>query len=184
MAKPRAQRVGIWIIAVVMAIGAVGTYFVVIMANNNDQAAYDEQQSDIQKLMEEQQALRAASSKPLDGFSAAAFDAASVTSLQITDLVVGTGQEVTSSSTIEANYFGWTADGQIFDSTNQNGTVTPLSFSLEEVISGWTEGLTGARVGTIRKLVIPTDMAYGATAAADGRPAGPLAFIVEVKAVK
>jgi FKBP-type peptidyl-prolyl cis-trans isomerase len=184
MATPKAQRIGIWVIAIVMAIGAVGTYFVVIMANNNDQAAYDKQQKDISQLLEEQQNLRAASSKPLEGYTAEAFDAGAVTELQVTDLVVGEGEELTPTSTIEANYFGWTADGKIFDSTNQNGTVSPATFGLQEVISGWTEGLTGARVGSVRKLVIPTHMAYGDNAAAQGRPSGPLAFIVEVKAVK
>ncbi len=50
MATPKAQRIGIWIIAIVMALGAVGTYFVVIMANDNDQIAYDKQQQDVNFL--------------------------------------------------------------------------------------------------------------------------------------
>lgn len=184
MATPRAQRIGIWIITVVMAIGAVGVYFVAILANNNDQAS----QAQLAKSQEEQIkamiAARAASSKPLAGYSAEPFDAASVTQLVTTDLVVGTGKDVTSASTIQANYFGWTADGKIFDSTNQNGTVTPATFTLGSVIAGWTLGLTGAKEGTVRKLVIPTDQAYGATAAENYKPVGPLMFIVEVKAVQ
>ena len=83
--------------------------------------------------------------------------------------------------TIKANYFGWTSDGKIFDSTNKEGSpVTPIEFSLTGVIPGWTEGLAGQRVGSTVKLVIPTEMAYGADAAAMGRPAGPLAFIVQI----
>ena len=193
MATPTGQRIGIWVIAIVMAIGAIGTYFVVIMANNNDKTAAEQQQELIDQFLEQQKKLQeqhAASSKPLDGYTAEAFDAGSVTSLQSEDLVVGDGQEVKADSTIEANYFGWTADGKIFDSTNQNGVVTPSTFGLQPsadgrgVIVGWTEGLTGSRVGTVRKVLIPTDKAYGATAEAEGKPAGPLAFIVQITAIK
>lgn len=184
MATPKAQRIGIWIIAIVMAIGAVGTYFVAYLANNNDAAEQQVQEEVYKKLLDEQQKMRAESSKPLDGYSAEAFEASEVTTLQTTDLVEGEGREVKQTSTIEANYFGWTADGKIFDSTNQNGTVSPATFSLQEVIPGWTEGLAGAKEGSVRKVVIPTDMAYGPNAAAQGRPAGPLAFIVQIVAVK
>ena len=184
MATTISQRIFIWVILVAMVIGAVGVYFVAILANNNDQADQQKQMEAYQQMMEEQSKLRAASSKPLEGYSAEPFDAASVVTLEQTDLVEGEGKEVTAESTIEANYFGWTADGKIFDSTNQEGEVSPATFSLQQVIRGWTEGLTGAREGTVRKIVIPTELAYGADAASQGRPAGPLAFIVEIKAVK
>lgn len=184
MATPRGQRIGIWIITVVMAIGAVGAYFVMILANDNDATS---QQQLLEQYQQQQQAAteaRAASSKPLDGYVAEAFDAASVTSLVATDLVVGSGKEVTAESTVEVNYFGWTADGKIFDSSNQNGEVTPVEFSLDGVIEGWTKGLVGAKEGGVRKLVIPTEQAYGPNAAEQGRPAGPLAFIIEIKSLK
>lgn len=167
-----------------MAVGAVGVYFVAIIANNNDQRDQQTAQDDYMQQMKVAAESRGASSKPIDGYKAEAFDAASVTTLQVEDLVVGTGKDVTSESTIEANYFGWTADGKIFDSTNQDGTVAPATFSLTQVIPGWTQGLTGAKEGAVRKLTIPTDLAYGANAAANFKPAGPLVFIVEVKSVQ
>lgn len=184
MATPRGQRIGIWIITVVMAIGAVGAYFVMILANDNDTVS---QQQMIEQYRQQQQAAaeaRAASSKPLTGYAAEAFDAASVNTLAVTDLVIGGGNEVTSESTVEVNYFGWTSDGKIFDSSNQNGTVSPVEFKLDGVIEGWTKGLVGAREGGVRKLIIPTDLAYGPDAAEQGQPAGPLGFIVEIKTVK
>lgn len=184
MATPKSQRIGIWIVTVVMVIGAVGVYFVAILANNNDTTS---QQTELEAYYAQQRAAaeaRAATSKPLNGYSAEAFDADSVTTLTTKDLKVGDGTEVTASSTIEANYFGWTADGKIFDSTNQSGTTTPASFSLSGVIEGWTEGLTGAKVGTVRKLMIPASMAYGDDVASQGRPSGPLAFIVEIVSVE
>ncbi len=184
MATPKGQRIGIWIITVVMAIGAVGAYFVMILANDNDTTS---QQQLLEQYQQQQLAAaeaRAASSKPLDGYAAEAFDANSITTLGVTDLKLGDGKEVTAESIVEVNYFGWTADGKIFDSSNQNGVVTPAEFELKGVIEGWTKGLVGAREGGVRKLLIPTELAYGPNAAEQGRPAGPLGFIVEIKSLK
>lgn len=66
--------------------------------------------------------------------------------LKVTVLKEGSGSVVKEDSTITANYFGWTSDGSIFDSTNKNGKVTPIDFSLTGVIQGWTKGLTGQKL--------------------------------------
>ena len=71
----------------------------------------------------------------------------------------------------------------MLDSSNKDGVVTPVTFPLDKVIPGWTQGLVGMKEGGIRKLIIPTDLAYGASAASQGRPAGPLMFIVELTSV-
>lgn len=187
MATSKGQRAGIWIIAIVMTVGTLGAFFLPILTNNDAAKQAEAQQkalADFQKQQEAAAKERAASSKALEGYAAEAFDAAGVTELTSEVLTAGDGAEVKEDSTIEANYFGWTADGKIFDSTNQNGTVSPASFSLQEVISGWTKGLAGKKVGDVVKLMIPTDMAYGQSAAANGQPAGPLAFIVEIKSIK
>ncbi len=167
-----------------MAIGSIGVYFIAILANNNDQTAAQKQQTDYAKQVEEMRKARKASSKPLDGYAAQSFDAASVTELKTEDLVEGTGNVVAEGANIEANYFGWTADGQIFDSSNQNGTVAPLTFGLSGVIQGWSKGLVGMKEGGVRKLTIPSDMAYGPNAAANSQPAGPLMFIVQLVSIK
>lgn len=184
------QRTIIWIIAIVMTVGTLGSFFIFLLPAANEpvktqaQLDYEKQVADYKK----QEEARIASLQPLDGYAAEAFDAGSVTELKSEDLVVGEGKEVTESSTISANYFGWTADGKIFDSTrkttNKDGAAEPAEFALTGVIQGWTKGLAGAQEGSVRKLMIPTDMAYGKDAAASGRPAGPLAFIVEIKSVK
>lgn len=187
MATPKHQRIGIWIIAVVMVIGTIGSFVAIILANDNqkvDQAAQQKAIEDYQKQMKEAAEKNAAASKPLEGYSAESFDAAAVTELKVETLKEGDGQAATESSTVKANYFGWTSDGKIFDSTNKDGTVTPIDFSLTQVIEGWTKGLTGVKVGSTVKLSIPTSMAYGENAAQSGQPAGPLMFIVELKEVK
>lgn len=175
------QRIVIIVIGVVMVVGTLGFYFITIFANNSQQQTQHQQQQDRQKAIKD----HLASVKPLDGYSAAPFDAGSVTQLTQEDLVPGTGAEVAASSTVTANYFGWLPDGTIFDSTNKNGTTTPVDFQLNQVIKGWTDGLVGMKEGGVRKLVIPADQAYGQQGSNGIIPPNtPLTFIVQLTKVK
>jgi len=187
MSTTKTQRIGIWIIAVVLAVGTIGSFFVIILANDNGQkdqeAAQKQYQQQLDAYKKLQEEARKAN-KPLDGYSVAKFDTDSVKDLKVETLKQGNGAVLKSDSTITANYFGWTSDGSIFDSTNKNGKVTPAEFSLAQVIKGWTKGLTGQKVGSTVKLTIPADQAYGSTDDGSGRPVGPLVFIVEIKDVK
>ncbi|UDY36268.1 FKBP-type peptidyl-prolyl cis-trans isomerase [Dermatobacter hominis] len=84
-----------------------------------------------------------------------------VTELVITDEVEGSGDEVTPGATVTAHYVGVSAStGSQFDASWDRGA--PISFPLDGVIRGWSEGLVGMKVGGRRTLVIPGDMAYGA----------------------
>jgi peptidylprolyl isomerase len=81
--------------------------------------------------------------------------------LLVTDEVVGSGDEVTPGATVTAHYVGVSAStGAQFDASWDRGA--PISFPLDGVIQGWSEGLVGMKVGGRRTLVIPGDMAYGA----------------------
>ncbi|MCB1256677.1 MAG: FKBP-type peptidyl-prolyl cis-trans isomerase [Microthrixaceae bacterium] len=83
-----------------------------------------------------------------------------VDQLIITDDVVGSGDEVTTGATVTAHYVGVSAStGVQFDASWDRGA--PISFPLNGVIQGWSEGLLGMKVGGRRTLVIPGDMAYG-----------------------
>ncbi len=182
----RSQRIAIWVIAIVMAVGTIGSFFIFMLPAANTPVK-SQAEIDQAKMIEEyrkQQEETKKTLRPLDGYSAAPFDAASVTELKVEELVPGTGKDVAATSTINANYFGWSADGKIFDSTNKNGTTTPIDFPLTGVIKGWTEGLTGTKEGGVYKLIIPADKAYGSVDNGMGSPTGPLTFIVEVKSVK
>lgn len=95
---------------------------------------------------------------------------ATVQELEITDVAVGTGEEVKPGATITAHYTGaLVKNGIIFQSSFDAGN--PISFGLDQVIAGWTKGVPGMRVGGTRRLVIPADMAYGSNSPAKNIPA-------------
>ncbi|UTX51738.1 FKBP-type peptidyl-prolyl cis-trans isomerase [Candidatus Saccharibacteria bacterium TM7i] len=106
-----------------------------------------------------------------------------VAELQIIDTVVGTGEAVAPGATITAHYTGaLCADGTIFQSSRDFGE--PISFGLDQVIAGWTQGVPGMRVGGIRRLIIPSTMAYGSVrAAANIPPNSDLVFDIELVAI-
>jgi hypothetical protein len=103
------------------------------------------------------------------------------------DLVVkvlseGKGDVLKESDTITANYTGWQwADSKKFDSSYDKGQ--PVDFPLQQVIPGWTKGLTGQKVGSKVLMVIPSSLAYG-DSTASGQPTGTLVFVIEIVAKK
>ncbi len=107
----------------------------------------------------------------------------SVAELEIIDTVVGTGDEVPVGGTVTAHYTGaLVADGTIFQSSHDFGD--PVTFPLDRVIAGWTQGVPGMKVGGTRRLVIPAAMAYGAASPAANIPANSdLVFDIELVAL-
>jgi FKBP-type peptidyl-prolyl cis-trans isomerase len=73
----------------------------------------------------------------------------------------GTGAELKSGQTGRFHYVGKFEDGKEFDSSRA-GQPRAFTMSGNAVIKGWLEGLPGMKVGEIRKLTIPPDLAYGA----------------------
>ena len=78
-------------------------------------------------------------------------------------------------SRVTVHYTGWTTDGKMFDSSVSRGA--PITFALNEVIAGWTEGVQMMVEGEKRRLWIPESLAYEG---APGAPAGMLVFDVEL----
>ncbi len=83
--------------------------------------------------------------------------------------------------TVTVHYSGWTTDGKLFDSSVQRGET--ISFPLNGVIKGWTEGLQLMVEGEKRRFWIPADLAYGENPGG-GRPGGTLVFDVELFGIK
>ncbi len=88
----------------------------------------------------------------------------------------GTGaNHPSASSRVTVHYTGWTTDGKMFDSSVTRGQ--PATFALNQVISGWTEGVQLMVVGEKRRFWIPEALAYQGQ---PGAPAGMLVFDVEL----
>jgi len=87
-----------------------------------------------------------------------------------------------SSSTVTVHYTGWTTDGKMFDSSVVRGA--PATFSLGEVIPGWTEGVQLMVEGEKTRFWIPGKLAYGDTPSRPGAPSGMLVFDVELLQIR
>ena len=100
--------------------------------------------------------------------------------LQVADVYEGSGDPVTPGSTVSVHYVGVGQQSrEVFDSSWPSGQ--PVTFPLDQVIPGWTEGMLGMKPGGRRLLIIPGSLAYGP----DGRPPviGPdetLVFVVDL----
>jgi FKBP-type peptidyl-prolyl cis-trans isomerase len=96
---------------------------------------------------------------------------------------VGTGSPAAKDGDIVLVYYtGKLADGKVFDSTDNHGG-KPFQFTLGQgrVIKGWDQGIVGMQIGDKRQLVIPPDLAYGASGSPPTIPANAtLTFDVEL----
>lgn len=93
--------------------------------------------------------------------------------LEITEDVIGEGEEAHDGDTVVVRYIGTLEDGTEFDSNQDDGITVTLGTG--SVIKGWDAGLVGMKVGGKRTLTIPPSLAYG-DAERDGIPAGSTLF--------
>ncbi|SRR5258708_7010495 len=85
--------------------------------------------------------------------------------------------------TVKVHYHGTLLDGTVFDSSVERGQ--PISFPLNGVIAGWTEGLQLMKVGDKFKFVIPPNLAYGAASPSPKIPPNStLVFEVELLGIE
>lgn len=107
-----------------------------------------------------------------------------VTELKIEDIKEGTGEPVKSGNTVEVNYLGTFLDGKKFDSSYDRNQTFSFNVGAGEVIAGWDQGLVGMKTGGKRKLLIPSDLAYGPNGSGPIPPNTPLIFEVELVSIK
>ena len=99
--------------------------------------------------------------------------------LQYQVIKEGTGRKPKATDTVKVHYEGFLTDGTVFDSSIQRGE--PISFPLNGVIAGWTEGLQLMAEGSKYRLFIPYNLAYGEQGAgASIPPYAALIFDVEL----
>ncbi len=192
MAASHSQRVFAFVLALLFLLSTLSIagfylwdYFSEDDVNDIEVSQVETQeQNDIEQQVEdsveEQQRLQGtelANFEPVD----------EVTELQSIDLVEGDGLVVEPGADVVAHYTGAFANnGLIFQSSKDSGQ--PIPFNLNGVISGWTEGVPGMKVGGTRRLIIPADLAYGPAPDGfvydfdnpQGRPLGPLVFDIEL----
>ena len=106
------------------------------------------------------------------------------TGLQYKDLVVGTGEPAQAGARATVHYTGWLEDGTKFDSSVDSGRPFEFVIGQGKVIKGWDEGVATMKVGGIRKLVIPPDLAYGDSAVGPIPPGSTLIFEVELLGIQ
>ena len=103
-----------------------------------------------------------------------------------TDIRVGTGTEATAGKRLSVNYTGWLYNpsgtdgkGTQFDSSAGRGAFA-FTLGAGQVISGWDRGMSGMRVGGQRRLVLPPELAYGASGNGPIPPNATLVFDIEL----
>ena len=194
MATKKSQRIGIWVIAIVLFVGTIGSFAVIILANENSakdsKRAQDMQEEYSKKYQEYTEAVK----KQADELSVkhyptlsqyvsrvGEFNLDSVKELSKVDLVIGSGTEITADTSYAAYYVGWNPKGKIFDQSIAGGKLkAPLPVTASSgLIAGWKEGVKGMKIGGIREITIPSDQAYGEKGQGDDIPPNtPLKFIV------
>lgn len=111
-----------------------------------------------------------------------------VSELISTDLVVGDGKESVSGKSVSVHYTGWVYDpskednrGVRFDSSRDRGLPFTFTPGGGGVIEGWKRGVQGMRIGGVRELIIPADLAYGEKVAAGGLIPANSALVFEIE---
>ena len=99
--------------------------------------------------------------------------------LQYEVLKEGKGEHPVATSKVKVHYHGTTPEGVVFDSSVERGE--PISFGLDQVIKGWTEGVQLMKVGAKYRFYIPQELAYGPSSPSPLiKPYMPLVFEVEL----
>lgn len=189
----RGQRFLLWAVAILMLFGTIGSFAMIVVANSNNQTdraryqelmtQYQQEYADYEAKASEQAAQLSKTYFPIFSPHAAragVFDKGGVEELKVEDIVIGEGEALTSESTFTAYYIGWNPDGKVFDqSIDGDSLKAPYTAAPGMVIEGWTKGVDGMKVGGIRELTIPSDLAYGESGqGTDIPPNTPLKFVI------
>ena len=192
------QRVGILLIAIALLASTVAIWIAVLLGNNSGTTGStidseylaqleEDYTNKMNELNEKSQPL---SDQYFDSFvqyksevSAYNTTAANEGGLQIKDLKEGDGEEITGDGpNYLAYYIGWCGDSSIFDASlddTSNPTYLTPPIPTDSLIAGWAEGVIGMKIGGVRELTIPGELAYGETQEICNDTNSPLKFVVQ-----
>ena len=190
------QRIFIILIAIIMVGSIIASYAAIVINGSKGAAGSTEAgQIDDSKVAEYEAAynekleeFKKASKSDYDEFigfksELKAFNEASANEagVEVKDLKEGTGSEVSDDNYL-AYYVGWCADESVFDSSFDNND-NPAAFSKildpsAGMIEGWNEGVKGMKLGGVRRITMPGEMAYGDSMEICGGYNKPLRFMV------
>lgn len=151
------------------------------MVNTYFQKKYEEKQQEAEKL---NQVTKVEGEKFLENNKKQPGVKVTPSGLQYMVLKEGKGAKPTATSKVRVHYHGTTPDGTVFDSSVDRGE--PITFGLNQVIPGWTEGVQLMPVGSKFKFFIPQELAYGANPQPGSaiKPYMPLIFEVELLSIE
>lgn len=193
------QRIIISLIAIVMVGSMIAGYAIIIMngGKSSGSSSGTEGEVDEAKIAEYEEAYNA-KVKEFQEISKADFDkfvsyrsevkaynetAANTSGVETKDLLKGSGKKLEEGDTdYLAYYIGFCADESIFDSSfddndNPKGFTGALNASMG-LIEGWNAGVVGMRLGGIREITVPGELAYGDSTEICGGYNKPLKFII------
>lgn len=192
-----AQRIVIIVIAVLMLGSIIASYAAIVIggSNKSDETSSTQPEVDEAKVAQYEGAYNE-KAKEFAEISKSDFDAfvkyksevkaynessANGGGLVTRDLKNGSGATVTEDNYL-AYYIGWCADETIFDSSFDNiDNPTGFSRALDPsmgLIEGWGVGVEGMKIGGVREITIPQELAYGDSTEICGGTNKPLKFIV------
>lgn len=159
-----------------------------VLEKNQPQISYQEAQQVLGKFFSELEAKIAGEAKAVgEAFLAenAKREGVKVTEsgLQYEVLEATIGQKPKATDKVRVHYEGTLIDGTVFDSSYKRGE--SITFGLNQVIKGWTEGLQLMSIGSKYKLYLPYQLAYGERGAgANIPPYAALIFTVELLGIE
>ena len=82
-------------------------------------------------------------------------------SVEITDIIIGAGEEIRKGALVFYHYKGYLSDGTLFDSTELHGRPFECVVGSKKIIPGMSQGLLNMKTGGLRRIRIPSELAYG-----------------------
>lgn len=193
------QRAIILIVAFLLLFSTIAAYVAIVLSSGKssdglsaeDQATVTELETSYTAKQQEINARATTLSgtyfKEFSGYKSRvkSYNAANIntTGLKTEDLKTGSGRTLESGDTnYYAYYIGWCADETVFDSSfdsfdNPTTLSAPISAQLG-LIEGWNKGVVGMRIGGVREIAVPGELAYGESQEICGTTNSPLKFIV------